>query len=93
MASDNPDWMNEVARARRVELVMIYPDSFDQIPAAWTRLGDLRLHGARISVYGDVVAFYAVNEAAAGRARPLLADFARTLPPGATFDTAARASG
>jgi hypothetical protein len=83
--SDDPQWMDRLAAEHDVRLVMIYPDWFDDLPENWITLGSLVLSGPSVTTARRKVWFYATDEAAAAEARPLLADFARTLPGRATF--------
>lgn len=80
------EWMDDITRRHHIGLVMIYKDWFPAAPASWHELGELRLtKGRRLFVAGTSVAFYATPEADLPRLQEQLADFARTLPPGASM--------
>jgi hypothetical protein len=69
---------------------MIYPRLLGSVPSGWTALGKLSVGRTNYSLFDPTVSFYAVDSAAAARARPLLVEFEPTLPPGARFLNAAR---
>ena len=65
---------------------------FPQPPASWHLLGQLKLQRRkRFFVGGDTVTFYATGEADLPLLQSRLADFARTLPPGASMTLASDA--
>jgi hypothetical protein len=83
----NPDssWMQRLAERHDVELAMIYAQSFKELPANWTKLGELRLGRERITPFGSTVTFYALTDSAHRQALAKLPDFVDTLPDGVTF--------
>lgn len=82
-------WAEPLLRRHGVQLAMIY-DSWmgDALGPEAVRLGELVLDERRAALGGDHVSFYATDPAAAPKLRGLLADFARTLPPGAHWEPA-----
>jgi len=84
------DWMDVLSRQRGVGLAMIYPRLLGSVPSGWTALGELSVGRTNYSLFDPTVSFYAVDSAAAARARPLLVEFEPTLPAGARFLNAAR---
>lgn len=75
-------WLQAIVARRKIGLVMIYPNWFGQVPAQWILLAQLRLGSRPIVVGGDTVNFYASSPQAAAELRPLLRDFAASLPAG-----------
>ncbi|EKD82726.1 MAG: hypothetical protein ACD_39C01131G0001 [uncultured bacterium] len=84
--SNQKNWMDNLAKAKNVELAMIYDDWFEHIPESWIKLGELKLRNASIKLLRDKVAFYSLNADSAQEICSLLEEFAATLPAGATFD-------
>jgi hypothetical protein len=84
------DWMDVLSRQRGVRLAMIYPRLVGPVPIGWTPLGELTVGRTNYSLFDPSVSFYALDPAAAARARVLLARFEPTLPAGARFLNAAR---
>lgn len=79
-------WMDDITRQHQIGLVMIYKDWFPAPPASWRELGELELkQGRRLFVAGTTVTFYATSEADPAKLESQLADFARTLPAGASM--------
>ncbi len=87
------EWMDDITRRHHTALVMVYKEWFPQPPASWHLLGELKLQrrGKRFFVGGDTVTFYATGEADLPLLQSRLADFARTLPPGASMTLASDA--
>lgn len=86
MTSDDVDWMDALSRQYDVGLVMIYDHWFPRgVPHGWVSLGWLRNSGVTFGVANRSVHFYAVDQAAAERGKPLLQAFRQTLPPGVRF--------
>lgn len=81
----SPEWMDTLAHAHGVGLVMIYDDWFpDGVPASWIRVGALQ-RPARSHGGGREVAFYAVDEAARAEVMEKLRAFRPTLPVNGPF--------
>ncbi len=78
-------WMDEMARARDVNLAMLYRSWFPMVPKGWVPLGTLYLGRRKITPASDAVMFYAINAAAAEALRPKLEAFSQTLPGKARF--------
>jgi len=79
------EWMNKLAGARSVELVMIYTNWFKDRPDTWIKIGDLHLGKPKITPAEDTVAFYALNDQAYKEAVAKLRSFVKTLPSGVEF--------
>lgn len=78
-----PGWMEALVARHGAGLVMVFPDWFDAIPAAWTPLGTL---ATRWSGFPDElcsVRLYAARPDDAGRLTDALRAFRTTLPTGA----------
>lgn len=87
---NEPGWMEVLVRRHDARLAMVYDSWFPgQIPFHWVRLGTLRLGNARVTPASSEVAFYATEPAAAAEFAPRLAEWSRTLPPGAIFEPGA----
>jgi hypothetical protein len=89
-AKKTTEWMDDITRRHQIGLVMIYKDWFPPAPPSWREIGELKLtQGRRLFVAGTTVTFYATPEADLPHLQAQLADFARTLPAGAsmTFPT------
>jgi len=84
--ADQKDWMDSLAKAKGVELAMIYDDWFDNIPDNWYKLGELQLKKAHINILRDKVAFYAIKRESYDEIYNLLEKFALTLPEGVDFE-------
>jgi len=78
-------WMDHLAKNYGVGLAMIYKTSFPDIPAHWHKLGELHLDVLKVTPASSTVDFYATTPEAASELRPKVADFATTLPHGASF--------
>lgn len=77
-----PEWLDDVTRRHGAGLAMIYADWFPDLPATWTRVGELQLSSPAITPASESVAFYATG---AGDAAAIIRDleaFKPTLPPG-----------
>ena len=82
----NAAWMQQFAVERDVELAMIYPEWFGQVPCEWVPLGALWLSGSKVSVPVDHVTFYAIPPGDPETMRTTIRRFAATLPKGVRFD-------
>ncbi len=78
-------WIDDLARDRGVELVMIYPRIYPLLPPQWKALGELRLSGPLITPFDRSVSFFALSPEAEEDARRLLRLFRRDLPDGVRF--------
>lgn len=85
-AQSDVTWMDDLAREKGVGLVMIYDHWFTGVPANWFRLGQLHAQRPPVITGGNRVAFYATGKDSYNQLKPLLADFAKTLPAGTTFE-------
>jgi hypothetical protein len=89
LAGAGPDWMDALARAKRVELAMIYDDVFPKgVPRSWIKLGELHLGKRLVTPATPTVAFYAVSQRVKDETKPALDSFRRTLPADVTFTLA-----
>lgn len=79
-------WMEDLAARQNVRLVMIYDSWFPRRPASWQAIARLHLGHRRTIAGGDPVTFYARSAADAEALRPLLEDFAQTLPDGVRLE-------
>lgn len=80
-----PEWMNELAKSRDVELAMIYEPWFNNLPDDWIKIGDLHLGKRRITPASGTVSFYAMNQNAYIEIVAKLQAFIKTLPPRVEF--------
>lgn len=78
-------WIDDLARDRGVELVIIYPRIYPLLPPQWKALGELRLSGPLITPFDRSVSFFALSPEAEEDARRLLRLFRRDLPDGVRF--------
>jgi hypothetical protein len=81
------EWMNELSSRYGVRFAMIFDPWFRRLPPNWTPVGKLYLGKRRVSTWGEVVTFYALDPETDRDVRPIIASFVRTLPPGVTFET------
>jgi hypothetical protein len=81
----NAEWMNTLAEQHNVKLVMMYDSWFADQPQSWIPLGELHLGRRRSTASRETVTFYAVDQATARTALPLLQQFQTTLPDGVRF--------
>src|SRR4030095_9004550 len=79
------EWMDDLARAKGVGLVMVYEQWVHQgVPHSWMEVGELNL--GRVSVTAEhTVKFYVLNEPARHVALAALDRFRATLPPDVAF--------
>jgi hypothetical protein len=85
LAGGSPAWMDSLARAQDVGLVMIYKGWFTGgVPASWIHVGSLR-RAARSHPGGRGVDFYAVDDTARAEVSKALMRFRGTLPANASF--------
>ncbi len=87
LIAKDPGWMNDLARQHGVDLVMIFPAWFPQVPLSWQLAAQLHLNMVNVIAGDDVVDFYALTPQAAARLAALAPRFAAGLPPTATFAT------
>lgn len=52
-------WLDDVTRRHGTGMAMIYTSIFKEIPASWTKAGELRLASRRITAAHEVVTIYA----------------------------------
>lgn len=83
-------WLDDVTSRHRTGLAMIYPDWFEAIPENWTRVGELRLSGKRVTASQDRVVFFATAAGNAGEIRAKLEAFKLELPPGVKLEIVGR---
>jgi hypothetical protein len=89
LAGAGPDWMDALARAKGVELAMIYDDVFPKgVPRSWIKLGELHLGRRLVTPATPTVAFYALSARAKAETSVVLDSFRRTLPADVTFTLA-----
>lgn len=91
-AGDKSAWLEQLVAHKQIELVMIYhnPVWFENVPASWIKLGELDSDRFRIvSLYP--VSFFTPCSACVGDLQKDLAEFAKTLPPGAFWQAAEKA--
>ena len=77
-----PGWMDRMARARGVQLAMIFAYQFPDLPARWIPVGELLLSDRQRS---EGVTFFVLDAANRSRVEHLLTEFRETLPPGVRF--------
>lgn len=78
-------WMDELTRARATDVVMIYDEPFDSVPAAWIKLGRLHLSRRKVSPAHATVNFYATRPDAVPEATAAVARFRDSLPGEVAF--------
>ena len=79
------DWMQRMADAKQVGLVMLYDAWFQgQIPPGWRKIAELQVPHV-ITAKFDTVSFYATSATAAGPALEALRAFGRDLVPGTSL--------
>jgi hypothetical protein len=81
--SADPDWMARLAAEHHADAALIYSDWFRQIPATWTKVGQLRLTEPSASPAGDTVDVYATRAEAAPGVAACLGWLQAGLPQGA----------
>jgi hypothetical protein len=84
-SNSSTNWMDTLSAAHGVNLMMIYDSWFPNRPRDWIALGELQLKRFRVTPSGSEVQFYSRDAESARKARTLLSDFARTLPPEVSF--------
>lgn len=83
--NSNCEWMNELAIANNVQLIMIYEKWFKCIPSNWIKIGELHLGKKLITPWGTSVAFFALNNNAYKVILEKIQKFEQTLPKGVEF--------
>lgn len=77
-------WMNELAKEKKVELVMAYAQWF-KAPNNWIKVGELYLGKEKISADSNKVVFFALSNDSYEEVVLKLSDFLPTLPDGVKF--------
>lgn len=97
MSSDNPSWMDNEAKRKKVSFAMIYSGElsdangwFEEVPQNWQLLGHLTMQAMGITVSKREVAFYATSPEAARELTPLLKQYEKTLPELTRFEWVGR---
>ncbi len=85
---DSGAWVGDLTAEHDVRFAAIYDEWFRHLPATWRRCGWLHLGSKRLTTAGDVVAFYALDEATRSSLPPKLHAWATTLPPNVRFEFA-----
>jgi hypothetical protein len=79
--------LGEIVLENNVGLIMIYEESFQQIPDNWVKIGDLHLGKKSITAM-SIVAFFAVDNNTYIETIEVVREFAKTLPKGVVFEFA-----
>lgn len=85
MAGAPDNWMDTLAAAYDIDLVMIYEDWYPDIPREWVKVGDMVYHGQKITMANPTVAFFATSPSARDEIEQDLKEFIPTLPQNTTF--------
>lgn len=87
LSGKDPSWMAEMAKSRNIGLAMVYESWIPAKAAGWIKVGELRLHGARVTPAASEVAIYATSRDLVPEIEALLIDFRKTLPSNASVIT------
>jgi hypothetical protein len=79
------EWLDDVATAHGVEVVMIYDDTILERPESWTRVGTLQLRGKRLRA-GASVGIYTTRRGNAEQARAAIDAVRLQVPPETALD-------
>jgi hypothetical protein len=79
-AHQGHEWMQDMARAKNVGLIMLYSEWFPSVPPTWIKLGELRLSRRKITPAFSGVDIYARTPEDAEEILPVLERFQPTLP-------------
>lgn len=84
--NSDPQWMDDLAEQKQVELAMIYHHHtwFPEVPPTWIKVAELDITGPKITVWYPV-SFYVRREAAVADLVRQLKTFAASLPPGSVI--------
>lgn len=80
-AAGEPGWMAKLANEKSVELAMIYPEWFPDLPQTWMRVGMLSFTGMHVTPAHRDVSIYATRMEAVAPAKACLSQM--HLPEGA----------
>ncbi len=83
---DDSAWITPLAAEHGVRTALLYEDWFPGLPETWTRVGELRMQGPRVTPAVDRVAIYALDDGQVPVLVDLLRDFEESLPAGATLE-------
>jgi hypothetical protein len=83
--SSSNNWMNDLAKAKNVQLAMIWNNWSNSAPANWIKIGELYLGRKKITPASQAVAFYALNDDAYKVILGKMQSFQKTLPKGVEF--------
>ena len=83
-SGNNPDWMDKITKDHNVKFAMIY-DKFENIPAGWKKLGELKLGKIKVTPSHSSVSFYAFDDSTYYKTYELLKKFTTTLPKDSKF--------
>jgi len=79
-------WMDKITKDYNVKFAMIYDMWFENIPAGWIKLGELKLSKIRVTPSHNSVSFYAADNFAYDELYKILKEFVKTLPAGTKFN-------
>ena len=85
-SSEDSTWIAPLAAEHGVRTALLYEEWFPGLPESWTRVGELRMAGPRVTPALDRVAIYALDDGQVPVLLELLRDFAESLPAGATLE-------
>lgn len=73
----DPEWITALMAKKHVQYAFVYDWWFPRKPAAWIKVGELKMLQRKLTPAGDLVTLYAVGAPAAAKLRSTLTTFAQ----------------
>ncbi|OYV06683.1 MAG: hypothetical protein CFE26_04960 [Verrucomicrobiales bacterium VVV1] len=77
-----PEWMEEMASSKHIQLAIIYHDWFTERPKSWVKLAEMKLSRRCVTPSSNTVSFYSTGTGNPELLRERLVAFRSSLPPG-----------
>lgn len=81
-AAGEPGWLGRLVDENGVQVALIYPGWFPDLPRTWIEVGDMTLTGPSITPFSPRVSIYATDTAAVEAIKDCIKAFGETPPDG-----------
>ncbi len=82
-AAHETGWMGRLVAEKDVELAILYPDWFDDLPRDWVKVGEIGFNDPAITAHAAAATVFATNPEAANDIRACLEEISGSMPEGA----------